>query len=345
MKTATISIPPLDRSLEAALRAAIDGKAKPPGSLGRVEDIAVQLGLVRGTLTPRTDRALLMVFAGDHGLVEDGVSRYPSSVTAAMVDTFLKGKATANAFAQAVHADLKVINAGVAVPIPAHPRLIDAAIRCGTRNAAREAALTAAEVEEGLARGAGIARDAARAGYDVLALGEMGIGNTASAALIMHRLAGVALDDCVGRGAGHDDAGLARKKEILARAAARTSANDPRDVLTEFGGCEIVMMAGAILGAAASARPVIVDGFIATAAALAAIRIAPTARDYCLFAHRSAEAGHSRMLAAIGARPLLELEMRLGEGTGALLAVPIVRSAARLLTDVASLDEVLSGNI
>jgi nicotinate-nucleotide--dimethylbenzimidazole phosphoribosyltransferase len=192
-----------------------------------------------------------------------------------------------------------------------------------------------------LTRGSDLAASAIAAGADVIAIGEMGIGNTAAAALIMHRLAPAPLDQCVGAGAGQDEAGMARKRAALARAASRSAATQPRDVLAEFGGCEIVMMAGAVLGAAAQRRPVLVDGFIASAAALAALRLEPAASDYCVFAHQSAERGHARLLEAVGAQPLLALGMRLGEGTGAVLAAPLVRAAARLLTDVADLTEVV----
>ena len=194
-----------------------------------------------------------------------------------------------------------------------------------------------------LARGGELVAAAIAAGADAIAIGEMGIGNTASAALIMHRLAPAPLAACVGSGAGQDEAGMARKRAALARAAARSAATAPREVLSEFGGCEIAMMAGAVLGAAAQRRPVLVDGFIASAAALAAIRLAPAARDYCVFAHRSAERGHARLLEAVDAQPLLALGMRLGEGTGAVLAAPLLRAAARLLTDVADLSEVVPG--
>ena len=169
------------------------------------------------------------------------------------------------------------------------------------------------------------------AGADIIALGEMGIGNTASSALLVHRLTPAPLDDCIGVGAGQDDAGMARKRAAIARAAARSNASSPLDVLSEFGGLEIAMMAGAVLGAASRRRLVVIDGFISTAAALVAIRLCPAARDYCVFAHRSAEKGHDIALAALGAKPLLDLGLRLGEGTGALLAVPLVRAAARLL--------------
>ncbi|MHB1206012.1 MAG: nicotinate-nucleotide--dimethylbenzimidazole phosphoribosyltransferase [Rhodospirillaceae bacterium] len=340
-----ISLPefsPIDPALETTLRAQVDALAKPPGALGRMEGLAVRLGALRGQRTP-LERALLLIFAGDHGLTEDGVSSYPSSVTALMVDTFLGGRASANAFARAVGADVRVVDAGVAADLPAHGALVAAKIRKGTRNAAREAALTAAETEAALDSGMALARSAADEGYDILAMGEMGIGNTASAALIMHRLTGIPLDRCVGRGAGHDDAGLARKLAVLERAAARSDVADAFDVLRQFGGLEIAMMAGTILGAAAARRVVMVDGFISTAAALAAVRMARAALPYCVFSHRSAESGHCLMLEALDAAPLLDLEMRLGEGTGALLAIPLVRAASRLLTDVASLEDVLKG--
>jgi nicotinate-nucleotide--dimethylbenzimidazole phosphoribosyltransferase len=334
-------IPPVDRALEAVLRARVDGKAKPPGSLGRIEDLAVQLGLIRNSLVPKVERVVLLVFAGDHGLTAEGVSRYPASVTAAMVATFLAGRASVNAFAAAAGVEIKVVDAGVAADLPAHPNLIAAKIRPGTRNAAREPALTRTEVDAALTRGAELAASAIAAGADAIAIGEMGIGNTASAALIMHRLAPAPLGECAGAGAGQDEAGMRRKRDALARAAARSAATLPRDVLAEFGGCEIVMMAGAVLGAAAQRRPVLVDGFIASAATLAAVRLAPAARDYCVFAHQSAERGHARLLEAVDAQPLLALGMRLGEGTGAVLAAPLVRAAARLLTDVGDLTEVV----
>jgi nicotinate-nucleotide--dimethylbenzimidazole phosphoribosyltransferase len=332
----------VDRARIPALRAAIDGKAKPPGALGRVEDLAVQLGLIAQDRPPTFDEALLLVFAGDHGLTAEGVSSYPSSVTQAMVATFLAGKASANAFAHAVGATLRVVDAGVDADLP---DLIAAKVRRGTRNAAVEPALTATEVAEALARGARIARDAAAEGFEALALGEMGIGNTASAALIMHRLAPAPLAECVGPGAGHDEAGLARKLAVLERAAARSAATEPAAVLAEFGGLEIAMMAGATIGAASARLPVLVDGFIASAAALAAIRLEPAVEAYCVFCHRSAERGHRRMLEALEAEPLLDLGLRLGEGTGALLALPVVRAASRLLSDVASLDDVLGGRL
>lgn len=343
------TVTPIDHGLIPALKKEIAGKAKPIGALGRIEALAIQLALIANGAPPNFERALLLVFAGDHGLTVEGVSSYPSSVTQAMVATFLAGKASANAFASAVRAELQVVDAGVDAELATHPRLLAEKIRRGTRNAAIEPALTPDEVTLALETGARLARKAAEDGFEILALGEMGIGNTAAAALIMHRLAPAPLDDCVGRGAGQDDAGLARKLGVLKRAAVRAAERsdsmEPTTVLAEFGGLEIAMMAGAIIGAASARIPVLVDGFIASAAALAAIRMTPQVQPYCVFCHRSDEHGHQRMLDVLASPPLLDLGLRLGEGTGALLALPIVRAASRLLSDVASLDDVLNGRL
>lgn len=336
---------PLNQELEATMRARIDGKAKPPGSLGRIEELAVRLGMIAHPAAPKAGKAVLLVFAGDHGLTEEGVSQYPSAVTVAMVKTYLAGGASANAFAAASDVAIRVVDAGVAAKLPAHPNLIDAKVRMGTANAAREPAMTMQQAQDALGKGCALAIAEIAAGADIIALGEMGIGNTASSALLVHRLAPAPLDECIGIGAGQDDPGMARKRAAIAKAAARSHASSPLDVLSEFGGLEIAMMAGAVLGAASKRRPVVIDGFISSAAALVAIRLCPAARDYCVLAHRSAEKGHDIVLAAFGARPLLDLGLRLGEGTGALLAVPLVRAAARLMTDVADLSDVLAGNI
>jgi len=336
---------PIDRALAGALRAKIDALAKPPGALGRLEALAVEIGGIQGRLDPVVGRVRAYVFAADHGLNAEGVSAYPAAVTAAMVATFLAGRASVNALARACDVEVVVVDAGVDADFAPHPSLIDAKVRRGTRNAARESALTADEVALALGRGVDLARAAADEGIDALIPGEMGIGNTASAALIMHRLAPAPLDDCIGAGAGHDPAGLARKAEVLARAAERANAAAPLEVLAEFGGLEIAMMAGLILGGASRRRVMIIDGFISSAAALAAIRLAPAARDYCVFAHASAERGHATLLASMTAEPLLNLGMRLGEGTGGVLAAPLVRAAAAMAREVASLDDVLSGRL
>jgi nicotinate-nucleotide--dimethylbenzimidazole phosphoribosyltransferase len=240
---------------------------------------------------------------------------------------------------------VRVIDAGVDAELPRHPELIDAKIRRGSRNATREPALTNAEARDCLARGASIVAEAIRTGTDIVAIGEMGIGNTTSAALLMHRLAPASLADCIGAGTGLDAAGIERKLAVAGRAASRSNATAPLDVLAEFGGYEIAMMAGAVLGSAAHRRPVIIDGFIASAAALVAVRLQPAARGYCVFSHGSAERGHRLLLEALGAKPYLDLGLRLGEGTGAVMAVPLLRAAGGMLTEMADLSDVMAGTL
>ncbi|MCL4139409.1 UNVERIFIED_CONTAM: hypothetical protein GTU68_024207 [Idotea baltica] len=252
-----------------------------------------------------------------------------------MVQNFMSGGATISAFARLAGAHLTVVDAGVKFDVTPGPGFIDARIANGTKNAAIEPAMTPGQCEEALRKGAELAHEAIAEGADILAPGEMGIGNTASASLLVHRLAPAPLDQVIGRGAGLDNEGLDRKRTALAKASARTDTKDPRLVLAEFGGFEIVMMCGFMLGAAADDRIVVVDGFIAGAAALAACRIAPAARERMVFAHRSAEPGVRAVLDTLEADPLLDLDLRLGEGSGAALAVPLVRAAAAILTDLA----------
>jgi len=335
------AVPALVRAPQSVLLQMLDGKAKPPGALGRIEELALTLGLIQQRLKPVVERPLLLVFAGDHGLTRSGVAAFPSGVTVAMVDALLTGRASANAFARVVGAEVQVIDAGVAADLSDRAGLTHAKVAWGTQDASVEPAMTSAQAQAALLAGARVAQAAIADGADLIALGEMGIGNSASAALLMHRLAPAPLDDCVGQGAGHSPEGMARKRAVLAKTAARSDVTAPFDVLTQFGGYEIAMMAGALLASARAGVPVLVDGFIGTAAALLAVRLVPAARDYCLFAHASAEAGHRLMLDAMNARPLLELDMRLGEGTGALLAVPLVKAACALLSEVAELTDVL----
>jgi nicotinate-nucleotide--dimethylbenzimidazole phosphoribosyltransferase len=336
-----LALPALDRALEPALQSALDGKAKPPGALGRIEELAWTLCLIQRRQKPIVDRPTLLIFAGDHGLTRSGVAAFASGVTVAMVDTLLAGRATANAFARAVGVEVRVIDAGVAADLSDRTGLIHAKVAFGTADASVEPAMALEQAEAALLAGGQIAEMAIANGTDLIALGEMGIGNSASAALLMHRLAPAPLDACVGQGAGHSLEGLERKRSVLRQAAARSEATEPLEVLVQFGGYEIAMMAGALLASAKAGVPVLIDGFIGSAAALLAARLAPAARDYCLFAHVSAEAGHRVMLEAMDVRPLLALEMRLGEGTGALLAVPLVRAACALLSEVAELSDVL----
>lgn len=338
MDTALTDTTPASR-LAHRVQARLDAKTKPPGSLGRLEALAVALAVAQNREDPVADAAVLLLFAADHGLVEAGVSAWPQAVTAQMVANFRAGGAAANVLAAAHGLDLVLVDAGVAADLAPGPDLVDAKIRPGTRNALTEDAMTAQERDAAMARGAQLAQDAVASGADILCLGEMGIGNTSSATLIAHALIGAPIADLTGRGAGLDDAGLAHKIEVLERCAARRpDARTGAAALAAFGGFEIAMMAGAVHAAAQLQRPVIVDGFIATAAALVAVDMAPDCRRALIFAHRSAEPGHDAMLAALKADPLLDLSMRLGEGTGAVLAVPLLRAACAILRDMATFE-------
>ncbi|PMS14816.1 nicotinate-nucleotide--dimethylbenzimidazole phosphoribosyltransferase [Trinickia dabaoshanensis] len=332
-------VEPLDRSLRGTLSHMIDNKTKPLGSLGMLETLARQMGMIQQSTRPTVARPAMIVFAADHGIVQEGVSPYPQEVTAQMVANFLTGGAAINAISRVSGLTLEVVNAGVATSIAPLPGLVDIAIRPGTRNFAHGPAMTRDEALAAIRAGAARVRHHAALGTNVIGFGEMGIGNTSSAGCLMSRLCGVPIDDCVGRGTGLDNAGLARKRNVLANAlATHEGVTEPIDVLATFGGFEIAMMAGAYLAAAEAKMTILVDGFIATSALVVADAIAPAVRDYCVFAHLSNEAGHRRMLDYFGAKPLLALDMRLGEGTGAALAVPVLRAAVAMLSDMASFE-------
>lgn len=329
-------VPPVSRALDPAIQGAIDAKTKPLGALGTLEMVAAQIARIQSTLTPKLRRCRLTLFAADHGIAEEGVSAYPQAVTRQMVANFLGGGAAANVFARTNGVELRVVDAGVAGEPVEAPGLISRRIAAGTRSFVAEPAMTAEQCETALRTGESLGADVAA---DAGAFGEMGIGNTSSATLVAHKITGAELDSLVGRGAGLDDAGLARKREILGSAARRTAERlDAADALREYGGFEMAMMAGAMTSAARAGAVVLVDGFIASVAALAAVRMAPALRDYLVFAHRSAEHGHGVVLTALDARPLLDLDMRLGEGTGALLAWPVLRCAAAMLSEMASFE-------
>ncbi len=335
----TPAIPPLAQHLAAALLARIDAKTKPPGSLGRLEEIALQLGLMQATTEPVLRAPTVLVFAGDHGFAAEGVSPYPPEVTPQMVANFLAGGAGINVFARAAGLPVKVVDAGIATEMPAHPDLLALKVRAGTRNALHEPALTAAEVALCLTRGAQVVAALAAQGCNAILPGEMGIGNSSAAALLTSALAPAPLDHCVGIGAGHDSAGLTRKRDVLLRVQQRhPDVREPLAALAAFGGCEIAMMAGAILEAASRRMLVVVDGLIATSAALVAARIAPAAAGYMVFAHASGDRSHATALAALGGRPLLDLGLRLGEGSGAALAWPLIAAAAAFLAEMATFD-------
>lgn len=324
-------------AFEARLRAALDDKTKPVGSLGRVEELAAQVARLQRSLTPRMETCGLTIFAADHGIAVEGVSAYPQAVTREMVRNFLAGGAASTVFAAAFGLPVRVVDAGVAGAPLDDPALISRRIASGTASFLRGPAMTADQCGAALAAGRLLG---AEAPGQAAAFGEMGIANTASATALAHKLTGMPLSSLVGRGAGLDDAGLARKTAVLARAAARTrSPLDPEAALAEYGGFEIAMMSGAMIGAAEAGRLVLVDGFIATVAALAAEGLAPHVRPAFVFAHVSAESGHAPLLDHMRAAPLLSLGMRLGEGTGALLAWPLVKAAAAMLRDMASFED------
>lgn len=339
LSTALPVVEPLDQSLRDRLQHLIDTRTKPPGSLGRLETLARQIGMIQRTTRPSVTRPALIIFAGDHGIAHEGVSPYPQAVTAQMVANFLAGGAAVNAFSGVADLALEVVNAGVATPLDTSPNLVDIPVARGTRNFAHKPAMTRDEALEAMRAGAARVRHHAALGTNVIGFGEMGIANTSSAACLMSRLCGVSIDECVGRGTGLDNAGLAKKRNVLAAALERHPVSgDPLDVLATFGGFEIAMMAGAFLAAAEAHMVILVDGFIATAALVVADAIAPDVREYCVFAHASNEAGHRRMLDHFGARPLLALDMRLGEGTGAALAVPLLRASVAFLNEMASFE-------
>jgi nicotinate-nucleotide--dimethylbenzimidazole phosphoribosyltransferase len=331
---------PLDRSMTAELQHVIDTKTKPPGSLGRLEGLALQIGLIQRSLRPRIERPAVIVFAGDHGIAAEGVSPYPQEVTVQMVANFIGGGAAINALSRAAGMEMEVVDAGVASALPPAAGLVDIAIRRGgTRNFAREPAMTRAEAVLAMQRGAERVRHHAALGTNVIGFGEMGIANTSAASCLMSRLCNFPIDECVGRGTGLDDAGLAHKRDVLGAALGRyPQYDDPVDTLATFGGFEIAMITGAFLAAASERMTILVDGFIVTSALLVANAISPEVLDYCVFAHASGEAGHQKMLAHFGAKPLLDLGLRLGEGTGAALALPLLRAAVAFINDMASFE-------
>ena len=351
-----------DDDLRPTLQAKIDGKTKPFGALGRLEGLALQLGLIQQTLSPELHKPHILVCAGDHGALRDkngaGLSAYPQDVTWQMVENFLAGGAAINVLARQGGIELVVADAGVAHDFssdvtPAsgqesplklrfgrRENLVDAKVSPhGTASYLSGPAMSAEQCETALARGAGIVAGLHACGCNVVGFGEMGIGNTASASLITHFLAGIPLADCVGRGTGLDDAGVARKLGLLQQAAALYSGDPaPLSVLSQFGGFEIAMLAGGMLAAAERKMLLLIDGFIVTSALLVAATLHPATLQYCVFSHRSQERGHRLQLEHLGARPLLDMDLRLGEGTGAALAWPLVRAAAAFLNEMASFE-------
>ena len=330
----------LDRVLESALQKKIDHKTKPLGALGRLETLALQIGLIQNSLSPQLNKPTMLVFAGDHGIAVSGVSPYPQAVTAQMVLNFLNGGAAINVFAKQNNMQLRVIDAGVNHQFEPNPNLIDAKIGMGTANFLHEAAMSQTQCEQALTMGAALAKQEIDAGCNVLGFGEMGIANTSSASCLMSVLCELPITQCAGRGTGLDDAGLAKKIEILDQAIKHHALNaqEPMQVLATFGGFEIAMIAGAMLGAAQQQTVLLIDGFIATSALLVAAKLQPNILQYCVFAHCSGEAGHKQLLEYLGAKPLLDLGLRLGEGTGAAMVYPLVQAAVNFLNEMASFE-------
>lgn len=329
----------LDQSIAVAARERLDALTKPRRALGQLEELAVQVCIVQNTLTPRITRPAALVFAADHGIADAGVSAYPRAVTVQMVLNFLAGGAAISVLAREHAFDLFVVDAGVDADLASHPRLINAKVRRGTRDFRHQSAMSCAECDECLATGASLVAPFAKGGSNTVLLGEMGIGNTAASALLMHCLTGRPLGACIGRGTGLDDAGLARKLAALEVARARCELpRDPHAMLVEYGGYEIAMLTGAALGAVTHRMLIVVDGFTVTVAVALAARLDPTVIEHCVFSHRSAEQGHRALLEDLRAQPLLDLGLRLGEGSGAALALPLLRAAVSLYTGMATFE-------
>lgn len=336
----SLNLPPVvphDRQVLAQrLQHVLDHKTKPLGALGQLEQLALQIGLILGSEQPRLHQPQMVVFAADHGVAAKGVSAYPSDVTWQMVENFLAGGAAVSVLARQHGVALTVVDAGVAKDIAPRPGLVANKIAYGTEDVSQGPAMTVAQCEAALQAGAEVIRSLP--GNAVL-FGEMGIGNTSSAALLMSRLTDTPLHLCVGRGTGLDEAGLQRKLAVLEQALARNvDTPSPLHALAALGGFEIAMMCGAMIEAAAQDRLLVIDGFISSSAALVACAMQPAVRQRCVFAHQSDESGHARMLAHLQAKPLLQLGLRLGEGSGAALAWPLLESACAILRDMASFE-------
>lgn len=338
LRESIASVPSLAPEWRACALARLNSLTKPMGSLGRLEEIAARLVAIREEERPRCSNKVIFTLAADHGVTDEGVSAYPKTVTRQMVLNFLSGGAAINVLARYFGIDVVVVDIGVDGEVGDIAGLVKAKVRSGTRNIAREAAMTEAEVHSALGVGLELGAMAQKQGRGLIGTGEMGIGNTTPASAITAVLTGRPPVEVTGRGAGLDDAALKHKIDIVDRALAvnRPLASDPLDALRKVGGLEIAGLAGLIIGAACGRIPVVVDGFISTAAAAIACALQPRIKQFLFAGHRSSEPGHSALLDFIGAVPLLDLEMRLGEGTGAALAMPVIEAAANLFNEMAT---------
>lgn len=332
-------LPYLDKKLAAEIQSRFDQKTKPLGSLGRLETLAAQLGMIQGRVDPELARPTLLLCAGDHGVAsQHAVSPYPVSVTAAMLENLAAGGAAANVLARQLGWELLLVDSGSLAPhVP--PGVLDRKVQRGTHDYCTEAAMDQSAYTLALEHGAALVAEQHARGMRLLALGEMGIGNSAAAALLIHGLCDRPLAEVVSRGAGCSDEELRQKTAVLERALLRHGPlSAPDQLLQTYGGFEMVMLAGAMLEAASRRVPILIDGLIVSSVALAAVRAQPELLDFLIFAHRSAATGHRLVLEELGAEPLLDLGMRLGEGTGAALALPLLESALALLRDMATFE-------
>ncbi|GAA4029664.1 nicotinate-nucleotide--dimethylbenzimidazole phosphoribosyltransferase [Actimicrobium antarcticum] len=323
-------------ALSQQLAAAVNNKTKPPGSLGMLESIARQIGLIQQTTRPAIHAPAILVFAADHGIVAENISAYPQSVTWQMVENFLAQGAAINVFARQAQCALHIVDAGVNHDFGPRDGLIDRKIAAGTRNFAVEPAMSNDECARAMAHGAELI---ATLDGNVVGFGEMGIGNTTAAAAIMHKITGIPVARCVGAGTGLSTQGILQKQSVIERAIAHhASISAPLDILANFGGFEIAMIAGAMLAAAERRMVLLIDGFIVTSALLVAARLQPALLDYCIFSHCSNEHGHQQMLEHLAAHPLLQLDLRLGEGTGCALALPLLQASVNFLCEMATFE-------
>ncbi|MEM1134618.1 MAG: nicotinate-nucleotide--dimethylbenzimidazole phosphoribosyltransferase [Bacteroidota bacterium] len=326
--------------IRVQLQQKIDLKTKPLGALGILEKLALQIGTVQNTLQPSLYAPTIFVFAADHGIAQSGVSAYPPEVTFQMVMNFLNGGAAINIFSRQNEINLKIIDAGVNYDFPSHPLLIDYKIAKGTNNFLQTVAMSNAQLDECFQKGRAAIEEQIPERCNVIGFGEMGIGNTSSAALLMSALCDLPLKDCVGRGTGLNDSQLARKVEILTRAKEKhVGITLPKEVLQTFGGFEIAQMCGAMLHAYEKNMLLIIDGFIATSAFLVATKMKPEIQQNAIFSHLSDEFAHAKLLAYLEATPVLQLNMRLGEGTGCAVAFPILKSAVNFLNEMTSFED------
>ena len=341
LHTVRQAIAPLDARAMAAAATRWDMLTKPRGSLGRLEALASQVAGITGLARPRLSERLVFVLAGDHGVTAEGVSAYPSDVTAQMVYNFVRGGAAINVLARHVGARVIVVDMGVAADLPALPGLMSRNIRRGTLNFAREAAMSMDDALACVESGIALTEAEIKGGHTWVVTGDMGIGNTTASSAIVAAMTGAAVERVTGKGTGVTGEALARKAAVIKAARDRHQPNpqDALDVMSKVGGFEIGGLAGIILGAAARRCPVVLDGLIATAAALLAVGLVPAVRPYLIAGHRSAEPGHAVALNALGLEPVLDLELRLGEGTGGVLALPVLEAACRLLDEMATFEE------